>query len=86
MLLSEAGCVQSLDDQFKGLVFILRVTGKDFPGGPVVKTLPFNARGVGSIPSGGTKIPHAIGCSPRLILKKEQPLLKVKIKQVSARM
>ena len=86
MLLSEAGCVQSLDGQFKGLVFILRVMGKDFPGGPVVKTLHFNARGVGLIPSGGTKIPRAIGCSPKLILKKEQPLLKVKIKQVSSRM
>ena len=30
----------------------------DFPGGPVLKTLPFNS-GVGSIPGGETKIPHA---------------------------
>ena len=31
----------------------------DFPGGPVIKTLPSNAGGVGSIPGGGAKIPHA---------------------------
>ena len=30
----------------------------DFPGGPVVKTLPSNAGGVGSIPGQGAKIPH----------------------------
>ena len=32
---------------------------RDFPGGPVVKTLPSNARGVGSIPGWEAKIPHA---------------------------
>ena len=31
----------------------------DFPGGPVVKTLPSNAGGAGSIPGGRAKIPHA---------------------------
>ena len=31
----------------------------DFPGGPVVKNSPSNARDVGSIPGQGTKIPHA---------------------------
>ena len=31
----------------------------DFPGGPVVKTLPSNARDVGLIPGWGTEIPHA---------------------------
>ena len=30
-----------------------------FPGSPVVKTLPFNARDEGSIPGQGTKIPQA---------------------------
>ena len=30
-----------------------------FPGGPVVKTLPSNAGGAGSIPGWGTKILHA---------------------------
>ena len=33
---------------------------RDFPGGPVVKTLPPSAGGVGSIPGRGAKIPHAL--------------------------
>ena len=32
---------------------------RDFPGGSLVETLPFNAGSVGSIPGLGTKIPHA---------------------------
>ena len=32
----------------------------DFPGGPVVKTLPSNAGGAGSIPGQGAKIPHTL--------------------------
>ena len=32
---------------------------KDFPGGPVVKTLPSNAGDVGSIPGHGAVIPCA---------------------------
>ena len=32
----------------------------DFPGSPVVKTLPSNAGGVDLIPSLGAKIPHAL--------------------------
>ena len=32
---------------------------RDLPGGPVVKTLPFNSGGVGSIPGPGAKIPLA---------------------------
>ena len=32
----------------------------DFPGGPVVKVSPSNARGMGSIPGWGTKIPHVL--------------------------
>ena len=31
---------------------------KDFHGGQVVKTLSYNARGMGSIPGWRTKIPH----------------------------
>ena len=39
---------------------------RDFPGGPVVKNLPYNAGHVGSIPGQGTKIPHAVRqLSPR---------------------
>ena len=33
--------------------------GGYFPRGPVVKTLPSNIRGVGSIPGQGAKIPDA---------------------------
>ena len=33
---------------------------RDFPGGPVVKTLPSNAGGVGLIPGQGDKIPHGL--------------------------
>ena len=32
----------------------------DIPGGPVVKTSPFNAGGAGLIPSQGAKISHAL--------------------------
>ena len=32
----------------------------DFPGGPVVKTLPSNAGGVGSIPGHAAKVPYAL--------------------------
>ena len=32
---------------------------RDFPGGPVIKTSPSIAGGVGSIPGRGAKIPHA---------------------------
>ena len=42
----------------------------DFPGGPVVKTLPFNSENVGLIPYWWTKIPHNIGqLSPRTTMK-----------------
>ena len=34
---------------------------RGFPGGPVFKNLPWNSRGLGSIPGQGTKIPHAAG-------------------------
>ena len=34
-----------------------------FPSGPVVKTLPFQSRGMCSIPGWGTKIPCAMQCS-----------------------
>ena len=32
----------------------------NFPGGPIVKSLPCNAEATGSNPSQGTKIPHAM--------------------------
>ena len=39
---------------------VIRSGGWDFPGGPVVKTLPSTTGGAGSIPGQGTKIPHAL--------------------------
>jgi len=39
---------------------------RDFPGGPVVKTLPFTAEGVGSIPGWGPKILHTSQQSPKI--------------------
>ena len=35
----------------------------DFPGGPVVKSLPPSAEDVGSIPDQGTKIPYSPGAT-----------------------
>ena len=32
----------------------------EFYGGPVVKTLPYNGEGAGSIPGQAAKIPHAL--------------------------
>ena len=48
---------------WKGLTeleYNTKITG-DFPGGPVVKNPPCNAGDMGSIPGGGTRIPHAMG-------------------------
>ena len=38
-----------------------KTTDWEFPSGPVVKNLPFNAGDTGLIPGQGTKIPHAAG-------------------------
>ena len=38
----------------------------DFPRGPVVKTLPSNARDPGSIPALGTKVLQVAGCGQTL--------------------
>lgn len=39
----------------------LNVCDRDFPCSPVVKTLPSNVGGAGSILGGGTTLPHAPG-------------------------
>ena len=39
---------------------LFKMVHRDFPGGPVVKILRFNAGDVGSIPGQGAKIPHAL--------------------------
>ena len=44
---------------------------RDFPGGPVVKTLPSNEGGVASIPGQGAKIPHASGPKNQNIKQKQ---------------
>ena len=43
-----------------GILFSLKKEGRDLRGGLVVKTPSSNARGTGSIPSHGTKIPHTM--------------------------
>ena len=43
----------------------------DFTGGPVVKTSPSNAGGVGSIPGQGAKIPRALGPKNQNIKQKQ---------------
>ena len=43
----------------------------DFPGGPVVKTLPSNAWGAGSVPGGVDNIPHASGPKNQNIKQKQ---------------
>ena len=49
------------------LDFPLKFLRWDFPGGPVVKNLPCNARGLDWIPDRGTKIPQSVGqLSPRV--------------------
>ena len=47
---------ERMDEQIR---HFKRRINRDFPGGPVVETLPSRAQGVSSIPGQGTKIPHA---------------------------
>ena len=44
----------------------------DFPGGPVVKTSPSKAGGVGSIPGHGANIPHALEAKKKQNIKQKQ--------------
>ena len=41
---------------------------RDFPVGPVVKTLPSNAGDVGSVPGQGSKVPHAMAYGQKFFL------------------
>ena len=45
----------------------------DFPGGPVIKNLPSNARDVGLSPGRGTKVSHARGQLSLISAFKEMP-------------
>ena len=51
------------------------MSGRGFPGGPVVKNLPSNAGGAGSIPSGKTKIPHTAEATKLHSATLEKPAL-----------
>ena len=51
--------------------FLKKEIDRDFPGSPVVTTLPFNAGGAGSIPGQGAKIPHASGPKTQNIKQKQ---------------
>ena len=53
---------------------------RDFPGGPVVKTLPSKARGVDLIPTGGAKILQALQPDNQNIKKKKKKKVKKFIK------
>ena len=46
--------------------------GGNFPGGPVVRTLPSNADGMGSIPGQGAKISHGAKNTKALKKKKKK--------------
>ena len=71
----------SLGGMFRGTFFFLhqpsafqsctsKTRSGDTPGGPVVKTSPSIAGGMGSIPEWGARIPHATGqLSPQAITK-----------------
>ena len=48
-----------LDYPWKIKYFLIKNKNRDLPGGPVVKTLPSNARGMSSISVQGCKISYA---------------------------
>ena len=50
---------------------------RDFPGSPAVKTLPFNAAGVGSILGQGIKVPA--GCGQKLKKKSHNNISHIEI-------
>ena len=43
----------------------MKISSRDFPGGPVVKTPHFQCRGYALIPGWGTKVPHAAWCNQK---------------------
>ena len=58
-----AGCQSASSSRSRPDSFVFRYQQnynlRDFPGGPVTKTSPSNAGGVGFVPGQGAKIPHA---------------------------
>ena len=59
MIIPHSGIFVSIPNNCGALHEIDLASVGDLPGGPVLKTSPSNAEGAGSIPSQGTKIPHA---------------------------
>ena len=63
-----------------------RISSRDFPGGPVVKTRGSTAGGAGSISGWGTKIPHALWSGQKSEKKKKtNPKPKIKTKPQKTR-
>ena len=52
--------MQEMDSLTPSRSLFLKKYNRDFPGSPVVGTLPSNAGDMGSIPAQGGKIPHAL--------------------------
>ena len=50
---------------------VRKISFRDFPGSPVVKSSPSNAGGAGSIPGQGAKISHAPGPKKQDIKQKQ---------------
>ena len=50
---------------------LFKKTFRDYPGGPVVKTLPSNAGGTGSVPGQGTKVPYTLWLKNQSIKQKQ---------------
>ena len=53
------------------MVLYFKLAKRDFPGGPVVKTSPSNAGGVGLIPGQEAKIPYALWPKKQNIKQKQ---------------
>ena len=51
----------------------------DFSSGPVVKTSPSNAEGMGSIPGRGTKLPCAVHCGQNIEEEKKKKNLSLTV-------
>ena len=57
-MINQSGLEGNILNLIKG-IYTENPTAQDFPDGPVVKNLPYNAKNMGSIPGQGAKIPHA---------------------------
>ena len=50
--------------------YVSEISAWDLLGGPMVKTLPSNAKGAGSIPGRGAKISHALKPKTKILKQK----------------